>query len=203
MVRVCILNYGTGNVGSVYNLFSAINVNATISNEPKDIAGASHLVLPGVGAFAEAMRNIKRLLPLDLIHDEVHGKRKPFLGICVGMQVLATIGEEHGNHKGLDWIPGAVKHLRAEPLPLPHIGWNDVKFHGQHALFAGLEDGTDFYYVHSYAMVPDSGEKTIATSCYESDFCCAVASENVLGVQFHPEKSQGAGVQLIENFLTL
>ena len=201
MERVCILDYGSGNVKSVFNLISSIAGEVIVSNEPARIADATHVVLPGVGAFGAAMRKIRETLPMEELEQTVRVQGKPFLGICVGMQVMASIGREFGEHAGLGWIDGVVETLDARGLPLPHVGWNNVACAKNSLLFAGLGEQPDFYFVHSYAFRPQDMRHCIATSHYGVDFCSAVRSENLFGVQFHPEKSQRAGIQLIKNFL--
>jgi glutamine amidotransferase len=202
MVRVCILNYGSGNVGSVFNLFSSLDVAVKVSNESSsDMEQATHLVMPGVGAFGAAMRKIRNTLPLESLENAVLRGGKPFLGICVGMQVLADIGMEFGEHRGLGWIPGRVEKLDARDLRLPHIGWNDVTPSRDDPLLHELQTKTDFYFLHSFVFQPDRTEDTVATAEFGASFCAIVQRDNIRGVQFHPEKSQRAGLQLARNFL--
>jgi glutamine amidotransferase len=202
-VSVCILDYGSGNVGSVRNLIESLDVAVAVSNDPAAIEAASHIVLPGVGAFAAAMRKIRERLPCDVIEQTVVRDRRPFLGICVGMQVLATRGYEFEEVAGLGWIPGIVRPLEANGLPLPHIGWNDIIWQTSTDLRNGLEQQKDFYFLHGYAMQPEDAATVQATACYGEEFCSIVQSANILGVQFHPEKSQLAGTTLMRNFLGL
>lgn len=202
MTAVCILDYGSGNVRSVFNLFSAVTDNVKVSNAPADIRDASHLVLPGVGAFAAAMRKIAERIPIDVVEAET-AWGKPLLGICVGMQVMADTGNEFGEHRGLGWIPGRVDRLEPGDLPLPHVGWNDICVRRAHPLLDGLEAAPDFYYVHSYAFRPAAEEYVLATTDFGETFTAAVQRGPLLGVQFHPEKSQKAGLRLVRNFLDI
>ncbi len=203
MQKVCILDYGSGNVKSVYNLFAALSEQVVISNDGADIEAASHVVLPGVGAFGAAMRRIHERLPLDVLERVVRRQGKPFLGICVGMQVLADVGHEFGETPGLGWIGGSVRRLESGDLPLPHVGWNNIDVVRPSPLLAGLEHAPDFYYVHSFMFDVAQPEQVLATSDYGNTFCAAVGRDNVYGVQFHPEKSQRAGMRLAKNFLAM
>ena len=203
MARVCILDYGSGNVRSVFNLFRAVCEHVIISNLVVDIATATHLVLPGVGAFGAAMRRIGDTIPIAALRRQVLENGKPFLGICVGMQVLADRGREFGDFEGLGWIPGEVDKLDASRERLPHVGWNDIRVQQRSRLLEGLGSGTDFYYLHSFALRCADPSKVLATTYYGEEFCCAVQSGNIFGVQFHPEKSQHAGRRLVENFLNI
>lgn len=200
---VCILDYGSGNVRSVFNLFSAITGNVVVSNAPAEIEKASHIVLPGVGAFGAAMRKINSALPLDLLEQVVMVEKKPFLGICVGMQVLAARGTEFGEQKGLGWVEGSVEKLNTQDLPLPHIGWNNIAHKRPSPLLDGLENGPDFYFLHSFVFRSENQDCVLATTIYGQEFCSVIQKENIFGVQFHPEKSQRAGIKLAKNFLSL
>jgi glutamine amidotransferase len=203
MSRVCILDYGSGNVKSVSNLFTSIVGEVVVSNDPADIEKATHIVLPGVGAFGAAMRRIRETLPLDVLRRRVMTEKTPFLGICVGMQVLADRGVEFGEHPGLGWVPGSVNKLDSKNLPLPHVGWNGVAAARTHPLLAGLENEPDFYFVHSFVFHAADPNDVLATTDYGEDFCSVVQKGNLYGVQFHPEKSQRAGMKLAKNFLAI
>ena len=200
--NVCILDYGSGNVKSVANLLTFLKVRHAVSNDPADVAAASHLILPGVGAFGAAMQAIREKIPLPALEQAVFGERKPFLGICVGMQVLAESGEEFGSHRGLGWIGGRVRRFKTNDLPVPHIGWNEVRRDAPLTLL-GEHDRLDFYFVHSYLFEPTAAEDVAATTVYGETFPSIIRRDNVLGVQFHPEKSQKAGMLLLTNFLQL
>lgn len=199
--RVCILNYGSGNVRSVANMLSQLATTVTISNQPRDICDATHIVLPGVGAFGAAMTKIRSNISLDLLEAEVKVKGKPFLGICVGMQVLARRSFEFGENEGLGWLQGEIKKLESAGLPLPHIGWNEIAVVRRNGLFAPFEGKPDFYFLHSYCFSEVDQADITAECSYGTTFPCALSRGNIHGVQFHPEKSQRAGRELIGSFL--
>lgn len=201
--RVCILDYGTGNVRSVFNLVSLFCPDTVVSNEAQKLEDATHLILPGVGAFGSAMQKIRANLPLELVEDLVIRRGKPFLGICVGLQVLANRGTEFGDFEGLGWIPGVTDRLPVENLPLPHIGWNNILVRKESPLLTGLDDTSDFYFVHSFAFRPENPAHVVAETNYGVDFACMLQRDNIHGVQFHPEKSQEAGRRLMENFTAI
>ena len=197
--KVCVLDYGSGNVASVYNLLSRLNYNVKISNSSSDIKNSSHLILPGVGAFGASIEKIRTKIEIGLLEDEVKNKKKPFLGICIGMQVLADKGFEFGEHDGLGWIEGTVKKLKAKVLP--HIGWNNIQIKRQTPIFLDLKNMDDFYFVNSYAFNVKDKNLIISETNYENTFCSAVQKDNIFGVQFHPEKSHKVGELIIHNFL--
>lgn len=200
--RVCIVDYGSGNVRSVFNIFRDATADVRVSNDERVMADATHLVLPGVGAFGEAMLKIDKLGLAEPLRREALENGKPFLGICVGMQVLAEEGLEFGRHKGLGWLPGSVRALDAKGERLPHIGWNDLISAKPSPLLDGLPPNPDFYFVHSYAL--DTPAENVHARCrYGEDFPAVVGRDNIYGVQFHPEKSQAAGKILLKNFLKL
>ncbi|OGG87253.1 imidazole glycerol phosphate synthase, glutamine amidotransferase subunit [Candidatus Kuenenbacteria bacterium RIFCSPHIGHO2_02_FULL_39_13] len=201
--KICILDYGSGNVKSVFNIVGSIVQNTVISNKADDIRTASHIILPGVGSFGAAMEKIRHKIPLDILTKEVLSKKKPFLGICVGMQVLAAKGFEFGDHPGLGWISGVVDKLDSGQLPLPHIGWNNIDIINSHPLLQGLNNNQDFYFVHSYVFQTSNQENIIATTQYGQRFNSIISKENISGVQFHPEKSQKAGKLLLSNFFQM
>ena len=202
MKKICVLNYGSGNVKSVYNMISFLKHQVIVSNDFNDIESSSHIILPGVGSFGSAMKKIKANIPLDSLKLEILDKKKPFLGICVGMQVLAEKGYENGEHQGLGWVSGVANKLEVKNFPLPHIGWNDVIVKKESQLFKGLKEIKDFYFVHSYKLVTDENYILTETN-YEVNFCSSIQKDNIYGVQFHPEKSQKAGQKIIQNFLNI
>ena len=201
--RVCIIDYGSGNVNSVYNIIKSLHDSVKISNKALDIEEATHLVLPGVGAFKTAMDKIRAMPTFSLIKDNVINKKKFFLGICVGMQVLADEGYEHEHYNGLGWISGKVNKIDYPELILPHVGWNNINIVKKDPLLEGLDSNADFYYVHSYHFDVANKENILATTSYGKDFVAIIRKDNIYGVQFHPEKSQSAGAILLKNFLSL
>jgi len=200
---IVIIDYGSGNVKSVYNALRVIDSDVKISHRDQDLRDATHLILPGVGAFAKCMNGLSGLGIVESLRREVIEKGKPFLGICVGLQALATWGLEFGQHAGLDWISGNVDRIDTNGcgLRLPQIGWNEVNVQIPEPLFQGIESGATFYFVHSFHLIPDDLRVVSATTEYGVPVTASVQKDNVFGVQFHPEKSQTAGIKLLENFL--
>lgn len=202
IVKVCILDYGSGNVASVRNSFERLQIQTLVSNEVNDILDASHLVLPGVGAFKTSMDKIQSKLPLVEIYEQI-SLGKPFLGICVGMQVLAENGYEFERHPGLGLIQGTeVIELPAE-VPKPHVGWNSIDIQKYHPILKDVDDGSDFYFVHSYFVSKIDDSNVISFCDYGVKFPAVVVKDNLIGVQFHPEKSQNNGDKLLKNFVEL
>jgi len=202
MKKICILDYGSGNVKSVQNAFERLGHDSLISNLPEVIANSSHLVLPGVGSYGAAMEKIQQNLPLEKIDSEIKAG-KPILGICVGMQVFSSMGFEFGEWKGLDYFENSEVREIKTSLPKPHIGWNNVEFAQDHELMRGIPDNTDFYFVHSFIFSGVGEVNTVGTSTYSEEFAAVIANENIMGTQFHPEKSQKYGLQLLSNFAGL
>jgi imidazole glycerol-phosphate synthase subunit HisH len=202
-VKVAIVNYGMGNLASVRRALEDIGAEACIADHPAAAYQANRVVLPGVGAFSQGMHNLAAGGWVDALRDMVLRQHKPLLGICLGMQMLATHGEEGGGAEGLGLIAGRVRRLDALgcSLRVPHVGWNEVAHRARDPLFAGIPSATDFYFVHSYALVPDDPADVLATTPYGCDLVSAVRSGHVFGCQFHPEKSSKAGRQLLQNFV--
>ncbi len=201
---IAIIDYGMGNVRSVYNTIEYIGEEAIITSDPSEINDASHIILPGVGAFGDAMTNLAKRDLIDVLRQQVFEKGKPFLGICLGLQLLAKFGHEHGFHNGLGWLDAEVIKFKLEgtSLKIPHMGWNDIKLMVDHPLFSGLnEDQTAFYFVHSYHIVCSNEKNVVAVCNYGYDFAAAVYEDNFIATQFHPEKSQENGIQVMENFV--
>jgi glutamine amidotransferase len=196
-----IADYGMGNLRSVAKAFEHVGVDATVSSDPDELAAAAALVLPGVGAFPEAMREIERRgMGTPIRERAVAGV--PVLGICLGMQLLFESSAEHGGAEGLGLLPGAVEPLAAPGLKLPHIGWAHLVIERESGLTAGIADGEPFYFVHSLAARPEA-EDLIATASYGERFAAVVGRGRVFGTQFHPEKSSAAGLRMLANFAAL
>jgi len=200
---IAIIDYGMGNKHSVYNALKYIAVDSIITRDAGEISRAERIILPGVGAFGAAMENLRQFGLEDILHEEVIVKGKPFLGICLGMQLLAETGTEKGLFKGLGWIAGDVVKLQpaGTGFKLPHVGWNDIELVRDVGLFKGLKKEKAFYYVHSYAMRPADENDLVATGNYGVDFTAAVLKNNIFATQFHPEKSQKNGLTVLENFV--
>ena len=197
---IAIVDYGIGNLGSVTKAFRHVGAESRMSGDPAELARADALVLPGDGAFGATMHEIQsRGLHAALVDAARAGT--PLLGICIGMQVLFEESEEHGRHAGLGLLPGRVRRFRTD-LPVPHMGWNTLRSGRPHPLLDGVRDGAYVYFVHSYFCDAPS-EVTLASSDYCREFPAIVGRGNVLGVQFHPEKSQAVGLRLIQNFVRL
>lgn len=202
-MKTLVIDYGMGNLGSACRALEECGATVTVSSDPDDVGQADRLVLPGVGSFAEGMTNLARQgWPARLAEVAADG-RTPLIGICLGMQLLATKGWEGGECAGLGLVPGEVKRLQA-PSPevrIPHVGWNEVRHVDGEPLFDGIPSGTDYYFVHSYHFLPARPEHAVATTPYCGQFVAAVRSGPVCGVQFHPEKSARMGLRLLRNFL--
>ena len=201
-MKVCILDYGSGNVQSVFRAFRNITQEVIISNNEIDIHSASHLVLPGVGSFPAAMRQINKKINTLLIKSLIESG-VPFLGICVGMQVMATKGFEFEETHGLNLIPNSTVNKINSNLRTPHVGWNNVKLRKKSRLIEGIEDDSDFYFVHSYCFEKLETNYIIGTTEYGYSFPTVVEFKNSFGVQFHPEKSQRNGMKILRNFISL
>ncbi len=199
---VTIVNYGMGNLRSIESALHYIGVACVIEDRPERIAASERLILPGVGSFARAIGNLRSSGLDEALDRAVRGRGVPVLGICLGMQLLAERGTEDGDSRGLGWIRGeVVRFAPREGWKIPHIGFNSVaRTPGGAVMFSGLPPSTDFYFVHSYHFVAGAPEAVTGTCDYGESFVAAVVKDNVWGVQFHPEKSQGNGLQLLRNF---
>jgi glutamine amidotransferase len=206
MSSTVLIDYGSGNLASAEKALirAADGGEITVTDRPDIVAKADRIVLPGVGAFAACMGALESRPGLvEAMTEAVQTRGAPFLGVCVGMQLLATRGLEFGQTPGLDWIPGEVRRLEpnASGFKVPHMGWNALADIADHPLFAGLEPDAHMYFTHSFAFTPHEADDVAAHVDHGGSFTAAVAKGNVAGVQFHPEKSQGAGLRLLSNFL--
>jgi glutamine amidotransferase len=204
---IAIVDYGVGNLVSVANAFEAAGAEVNVTAEPAELARARAVVLPGVGAFGDGMQNLRQHGLAAALTEEVMVKGKPFLGICLGLQLIATESFEHGRHQGLGWIPGQVVRieLTEDRFRVPHIGWNDLTLRNESRLLAGITEPLVFYFVHSYYFVPAPGHEAVvtATTWHGVDLTASLERDNIYATQFHPEKSQLAGLQVIKNFIRL
>ena len=200
---VAIIDYGMGNLRSVENAVKKLEAKVKIISIPTELVNHDSIILPGVGSFKKAVKMLHEKNWIEEIKNEALNKKKPFLGICLGMQLLASESEEFGFSKGLDLIKGKIKFLGNLGCKdkVPHIGWNSVSFTKDHYLFKGISNKADFYFVNSFVFVPENKNHNLANTNYDIDFCSIVAKDNIFGVQFHPEKSSKAGRKLLKNFL--
>ncbi|MEO6096562.1 MAG: imidazole glycerol phosphate synthase subunit HisH [Fibrobacteria bacterium] len=198
-----LIDYGLGNIRAFLNVYKRLNMPCLIASKPKDLKQATRLVLPGVGAFDEAMDLLAKSGMREPLEEMVLGRKLPLLGVCVGMQMLAKSSEE-GHSAGLGWIDGRVRKFDETKLVqkprLPHMGWNQIVAKGSNPLLRELENESRFYFLHSYYFHCEAESEVIAETEYGAPFSSAVAAGNIFGVQFHPEKSHGNGVKLLKNF---
>jgi len=200
---VTIIDYGMGNLRSVQKAFEHLEVPARIATRADEIESAEKLVLPGVGAFRDAIQELQRQEMVEPIRAHIAAE-KPFLGICLGLQLLFDVSYEDGEWQGLGIVPGRVVRFEDHPeLKIPHMGWNQLELAGSPRLFAGLSRSEYFYFVHSYFVVPEDSAVIAARTEYGTSFVSAIERGNLFAVQFHPEKSQAAGLQLLRNFATI
>jgi imidazole glycerol-phosphate synthase subunit HisH len=202
MSETVIIDYGMGNLRSVEKALMAVGDQAVISQDPEVVRHSDRLILPGVGAFGDAMSNLKQA-GLDLAIRDAVAQGKPLLGLCLGLELLFSESEEFGRHEGLNLIPGHVRKFEETALRVPHVGWNQIESLRPDPLLENLPDGSYFYFVHSFFVEPDRSDNALAWTNYGGPFCSIARHENVWGAQFHPEKSQDAGKRLLRNFLDL
>ena len=210
-MTVAIIDYGSGNLRSAAKAFeraiaeAGLGLDVIVTGNAGDLDGATHIVLPGVGAFADCRRGLGALDGMeDVLTAQVIGAGKPFLGICVGMQLMGDIGREHVDTPGFGWVPGEVVALTPTDasLKIPHMGWNELNIEAtSHPLLEGLGGGAHVYFVHSYGLVPTDPSQVLASVDYGGPVVAVAGRDNLVGTQFHPEKSQAVGLRLITNFL--
>jgi len=199
--KIVIIDYGMGNLRNVQKGFEKIGFEARLTRNKKEIDRSSAIVLPGVGAFKDCMENLQKYGLVETLLQSIE-KGKPYLGICLGLQVLFSESQEFGSHKGLDLIKGRV--VRFEPDPdhkVPHMGWNTIEKEKEVPMLQGIESGDFFYFVHSYYVIPDETEWISSFTTYGKPFVSSIRKENLFATQFHPEKSQQKGLRILENFV--
>tara|TARA_B100000963_G_C22498116_1_gene612456 strand:- start:303 stop:923 length:621 start_codon:yes stop_codon:yes gene_type:complete len=200
-----IIDYGSGNIQAIRNIYKRLKIETFIVREPQDVSCASKLILPGVGAFDEAISKLDKSGLRNALDEAVLENKVPVMGICVGMQIMADKSEE-GTLRGLGWISGSVKHFDINEInfvpKLPHMGWNSIVA-SQHSIFDGINKNIGFYFLHSYFFKAEINKNVIATTFYQHEFDCAINKDNIFGFQFHPEKSHSNGIRLFKNFSDL
>ncbi len=207
---VALIDYGSGNLRSAEKALARVAAEAgtgheiVVTADPTRVDEAERIVLPGVGAFADCMLGVSSIPGMiGMLEDKVLKRGTPFLGICVGMQLLAEVGREHGDHKGLGWLPGDVVKIspRDPSLKIPHMGWNALSLNATHPMLRGM-NSADVYFVHSYCIRPSNRAHVLATTDYGGEIAAVAGRDNIIGTQFHPEKSQAIGLAFLERFLT-
>lgn len=198
-----LVNYGSGNIQALSNIYHRLGIPFTTVSTPSELAAVDRIILPGVGAFDQAMRELNASGLRAALDREVRQKQKPCLGICVGMQLMAAQSEE-GSTEGLAWIPGTVRKLgyrmSSHSLQLPHMGWNGVETSRPDPIFSGVDLSLGYYFLHSFCFVCQSEDDVLGTTSYGEQFPSVIKHEHIYGVQFHPEKSHQAGIALLKNF---
>ena len=207
-MQAALIDYGSGNLASAAKALARAAAGTghqiVTTADPEMVRQAERIVLPGVGAFADCMRGLSAVPGMvEVLREKVLQEGAPFLGICVGMQLLATVGREFGNHAGLGWIAGEVVKITPDDpgLKIPHMGWNELKIVRPHKLLEGIATGAHAYFVHSFQLKPALDDDLVATTDYGGPLTAMVGDANIAGTQFHPEKSQATGIRLLENFL--
>jgi glutamine amidotransferase len=198
---IAVIDYGAGNLRSVANAIARLGYQPRITSDPGEVANADGVILPGVGAAADTMTSLKRLKLVAPIHQLI-AEGRPFLGVCIGLQILFTSTEEGGGHECLGIIPGRVRRLPSG-LKIPHMGWNQVRQLSSHPIFEGIPDEANFYFVHSYYVAPEDKSLVAGETEYGIRFCTAIARGNLVATQFHPERSGEIGLKLYDNFIRL
>ena len=199
---ISLINYGAGNIKSVDNILKALGYDPNITGNPNDLKKSEIIILPGVGAFPDCIEKLKNQKMIDELNEQVLVNKKPFLGICIGLQLLADQGYENTLTKGFGWINGDVIKIQGSSTArVPHMGWNSVKIKSKSGLFSNFHDDPTFYFVHSYYFEAENKSDVVAETEYEITFPSVIKKNNIVGTQFHPEKSQNQGIQFIYNFL--
>ncbi len=202
-MKIAIINYGMGNLGSVRRSLENLGVDVIVAEEPKQLSDVNRIILPGVGSFGEGMKKLRNDGWVEALQTQVIEEHKPLLGICLGMQMLASLSEENGLNQGLNFISGKV--IRLDNLGckflIPHVGWNEVQYRENTPLFKNIPQSMDFYFVHSYAFTSDDQVNVMAISTYGIAVTAAIQKDHIFGTQFHPEKSAKAGQQILRNFI--
>ena len=199
---ICIIDYGCGNTRSIQSSINFLGYKSIISNDNKVIKKSSHIILPGVGSYFNALSKIRLNLDLNFLKEEVFKKKKPILGICVGMQILSTYGYEFKKTNGLNWIDGKVVKMKNKPNIIPQVGWNNLKIQlKNNKLVFNIDHRDYFYFLHSFKFKVKNKKNITAYTEYNEKFSSVVSKENSVGVQFHPEKSQNSGLKLLKNFI--
>lgn len=203
-MSIVVIDFGAGNIDSVIKAVQYCGGQVKRTTHAEDLETCSHMILPGVGSFDDAYNSLEATGLIPVIKEQIEKYQIPFLGICVGMQLLASYGEEGKGSKGLGLIPGEVTKIKgSDEHKIPHVGWNDITITKETPLTEGLHSGSDFYFVHSYSFKPEDESNIIATTDYSETIVAAVNKGSVYGTQFHPEKSQKLGAQLLKNFINL
>ncbi len=201
--KIVIIDYGMGNLRNVQKAFEKIGFEAKLTRHQKEIGSASAIVLPGVGAFKDCMENLEKYGLIEPLLGSIESG-KPYLGICLGLQILFSESEEFGSHKGLDLIRGKVVKFKPDPEhKVPHMGWNTIEKEKEVPMLQGVESGDFFYFVHSYYVIPEEAEWTSTFTTYGKPFVSSIWKENLFATQFHPEKSQQKGLRILENFVKM
>ena len=200
---IVIVDYGLGNLFSVQKAFEMISTDVKVSGDPNDLKRADHIVLPGVGAFSDGIKNLKERGLFDALQEEVIKNKKPFFGICLGLQLIADKGLENGEFEGLKWIKGLVRKNEVENFGLKklHVGWNNISKVRESVLLKDVKENADFYFVHSYFLDCQDKDDVVATTEYGNIFPSIIEHENIFATQFHPEKSQKEGLKILKNFV--
>lgn len=202
---IAIINYGSSNLSCVISAIQRLGFEAEIANDVASIAAASKIIMPGVGAFGDAMSNLHQQGIIDPLNEAVQNRKVPFLGICLGAQLICSSSDEFGKHEGFGWITADVREIKTEDknMRVPHTGWDEIEVNSESQLLTDVDDDSLFYYNHSHAIFPHENSDVVAHCDYGSRFASILQKGNVFATQFHPEKSQKTGLQLLENFLRL